>query len=781
LAGEVVTDGAGNRAGTAVIGSAQPRFEDHALLTGVASFVDDLAPDDVLALRFARSPLAHAELRGVDVDAAAASPGVEAAFVAADLSLPPLVAPITNPAAFSPPRPLLAEGRVRFAGEPVAAVVADSAYVAEDAADMVRMELEPLEVLTDPVSAAASGAVPLFEDTSNVLFDSRLEAGEVDAAFERAATVFERTFRNPRYCATPIEPRAILAEPVGSGLRVVASTQAPHKLRAVIAELLDLEPALVQVRCADIGGGFGQKAHAYPEEIVACAAALRLRRPVKWIEDRNENLVASSHARDQLIRVRIAADGDGRLLAIDADVVCDTGAYGVYPHGHILEALGTPAMIPGPYRLPAYRVRSRSVATNKCPEGAYRGVGLPVSAFVHERVMDILAGQLGLDRAEVRRRNLIRSDEMPYTTLTNQRYDSGDYAQALDRALDAIGYGGFAQERERARTQGELLGLGLACYVEYTGINSFVFRGRGMVGIAGYDGAHVALNGDGKVHVWTTLPAIGQGVATTFAQITADELGVPPDHVVIEAVDTAVGDLDGTGAFASRSAISGGGAVVQSAATVRRRLLDDASLQLEAPPEELQIEGDVVKVRGSEVRRVPISRLIDESEPGRYRVSSTFDPPAVAYPYATHACVVRVDPETGAVAILRYVVVEDCGTLINPMIVDGQVHGATAQGIGGTLFEALIYDQEGQLQTGSLLDYLIPTAAEMPDLQVSHLETPAPEAPNGAKGVGEGGTLAPPGAVTNAVADALGVELNELPLTPERVSKAAAAAVEETS
>jgi carbon-monoxide dehydrogenase large subunit len=777
----VVTDGDGAGAGTAVIGSALPRFEDHALLTGAAGFVDDLSPDDVLALRFARSPLAHAELRQVDVDAAAASPGVEAVFVAADLSLPPLVAPISIPDTFSPPRPLLAERRVRFAGEAVAAVAAESAYLAEDAADLVQMELEALDVLTDPVDAAAPDAVALFEGASNVLFESWHQAGELDAAFEEAATVFERTFRNPRYCATPIEPRAILAEPAGAGLHVVASTQAPHKLRATIAELLDLEPALVQVRCADIGGGFGQKAHAYPEEIVACAVALRLGRPVKWIEDRSENLLASSHARDQVIHVRVAADADGRLLAIDADVTCDTGAYGVYPHGHILEALGTPAMIPGPYRLTAYRARSRSIATNKCPEGAYRGVGLPVSAFVHERVMDILAAQLDLDRAEVRRRNLVPSDEMPYTTLTNQRYDSGDYAQALEGALDAIDYAGFAQERERARARGELLGLGLACYVEYTGINSMVFRGRGMIGIAGYDGAHVALNADGRVHVWTTLPAIGQGVTTTFAQITADRLGVPADRVVVEAVDTAVGDLDGTGAFASRSAISGGGAVIESATTVRRRLLEDASLRLEAPPDELAIEGDVVKLRGSDVRRVPISRLIDESEPGRYRVSSTFDPPAVAYPYATHACVVRVDPETGAVVILRYVVVEDCGTLINPAIVDGQVHGATAQGIGGTLFESLTYDREGQLQTGSLLDYLIPTAAEMPDLQVSHLETPAPEAPNGAKGVGEGGTLAPPGAVTNAVADALGVELNELPLTPERVSKAAAAAIEETS
>jgi carbon-monoxide dehydrogenase large subunit len=436
-------------------------------------------------------------------------------------------------------------------------------------------------------------------------------------------------------------------------------------------------------------------------------------------------------------------------------------------------------MIPGPYRLGAYRARSRSVATNKCPEGAYRGVGLPVSAFVHERVMDVLAAELGLDRAELRRRNLVASDEMPYTTLTNQRYDSGDYGAALDRALEQIDYSGFSLARAKARGRGRLLGLGISCYVEYTGINSHVFRGRGMVGIAGFDGAHVAIDPRGGARVWTTLPAIGQGVATTFAQIAADRLAVPLERVVVEPVDTAVGDLDGTGAFASRSAISGGGAVVDASEEVRRRLLDDAAMLLEAPVEELELDGDCVRVRDSELRRVQISRLIDEAAADRYRVSSTFDPPAVAYPYATHACVVAVDVETGGLAVERYVVVEDCGTVINPQIVDGQVHGATAQGLGGTMLEALVYDADGQLQTASLLDYLVPTAAEMPPLEVIHLETPAPNTPNGAKGVGEGGTLAPPGAIANAVSDALRVEMNELPLTPERVREAAVRASRE--
>lgn len=743
------------------------------MLTGAAGFVDDADPVGVQHVRFLRSPLAHAEIRSVDLAEAASAPGISAACDAAGLALPPLVPPIENEAAFVPARALLAERRVRFVGEPVAVVVAETAYAAEDAVELIELELAPLDAVTDPRYAADPAAPVLHENGSNVLFESTLEAGEVELAFERAAVEVERTFVNPRYSAMPIEPRALLAEPDGGGLRVLASTQAPHKLRDVIAEMLGLDPASVRVECADIGGGFGQKCHVYPEEVVVCALALRLDRPVKWTEDRSENLIAASHARDQIVTVRAAADEQGRLLAVDADVICDTGAYGVYPHGHILEALGTPAMIPGPYRLAAYRARGRSIATNKCPEGAYRGVGLPVSAFVHERVMDLLATELDIDRAEIRRRNLVRADEMPYTSVTNQRYDSGDYAAALERALERIGYEAFENEREAARRVGRRLGLGISCYVEYTGINSHVFRGRGMLGIAGYDGAHVAIDEQGGIRVWTTLPAIGQGVATTFAQLAAERLGVEVERVSVERVDTAVGDLDGTGAFASRSAISGGGAVLDSAAEVRDRLLEDAALLLEAPVAELTIEREDVRVRGSDLRRVPISRLVGEAEPGRYRVSSTFDPPAVAYPYATHACVVEVDCETGELLVRRYVVVEDCGRVINPPIVDGQVHGATAQGLGGTIYEALAYDSEGQLQSGSLLDYLVPTAAEVPELEVSHLETPAPESPNGAKGVGEGGTLAPPGAIANAVCHALGVEINELPLNPERVRAAA--------
>jgi carbon-monoxide dehydrogenase large subunit len=505
--------------------------------------------------------------------------------------------------------------------------------------------------------------------------------------------------------------------------------------------------------------------------------ALRLDRPIKWIEDRSENLISSSHARDQVLTVRAAVDRDGVLMALEADVVCDTGAFGVFPHGHILEALGTPAMIPGPYRLRDYRARARSVVTNKCPEGAYRGVGLPVSALVHERLMDVLAGELGIDRAEIRRRNLIRRDEMPYTTVTRQRYDSGDYMLALDGALEAIGYAGFAGEQRRARGQSRLLGLGISSYVEYTGMGSAVFGGRGMMGIPGYDGAWLELGPEGAVTVWTTLPAIGQGVQTTFAQMTAEALGVETASVTVERSDTAVGGIDGTGTFASRSAVSGGGAIVKAAAELRRRLLDDAAERLEAASGDLAIADGQVYVAGSPSRNVAVAELVAACERGRYEVGARFDPPAIGYPYATHACVVEVEADTGAVRILRYVVSEDCGRIINPLVVEGQAHGAVAQGVGGTLYEQVAYDPDGQPLTGSLIDYLVPTAAEIPAVELSHLEIPAPGSPNGAKGVGEGGTLAPPAAIANAVSDALGVECNELPLSPERVRLAAAGAL----
>ena len=751
------------------IGRPAPRREDAKLLTGAGAFLDDLKAHAVTYARFVRSPVAHARIRGVDTSTARQSNGVVAVLTATDLELPLLEAPLENPAARRLPRPMLACDVVRFVGEPVAVVIAESQQLAEDAAARVAIDVEELPVVASVDDALRDGAPRLHEHATNVLYDASFAAGDVDGVFAAADMVIERTFTSPRQSALPMETRGVLAEPTAAGLRVHASTQAPHMLHRLLAEAIQLPRDEIRVTCPDIGGGFGLKAHVYPEEVVTCAVARLLRRPVKWVEDRTECLIASCHARDQHVGIRVAADRDGRVLAVDADVVCDIGAYGVYAHGHILEPAGTPSMIPGPYRLGAYRFRSRAVVTNKCPLGAYRGVGLPVATFVHERAMDLVAIACGKDRAAVRLANLIPATAMPFTSLTGHTYDSGDYAKALTTALEAIGYADFAVERARAAAQGRLLGIGFGCYVEYTAVNAKAFAARGMRGIPGFDSAHVALRSDGVVHLWTTLPAIGQGTETTFAQLAADALGIPYDGIVVHKVDTGVGKLEGTGVFASRSAIAGGGAIVSACGELRRRLLADAAERLEAAVGDLVLTGDGVQIAGVPHVLVALAELASRAHPERYRVSESFDPPAVAYPYGTHACVVEVEADTGRVRLLRYVVVDDCGTLLNPRIVEGQVHGAVTQGIAGALYESIRYSGDGQPQTANLMDYQAPTAVELPHFTEIHLTTASPNSPHGVKGVGEGGTLAPGAAIANAISDALGSECNELPATPPKV------------
>jgi carbon-monoxide dehydrogenase large subunit len=750
------------------IGGRVPRVEDHALLTGTAQFLDDLSPEGALHLAFTRSPHAHAAVRGVELSAATRSPGVALAFGPDDLrDVPPLVPGLERPGAARVERPILAGERARFIGEPIAAVAASTPYLAEDAADAVEIDFEPLPPVASIEDALAEDGPALHDGLGNVLFRERYEAGDVDEALGSAAVVVERTFRTPRCNAVPIEPRGVLALPGDGGLVLWSSTQIPHILEEALTELLDLEGA-VRVRCPDIGGGFGQKAHVFPEEVAVAWAALRLGRPVKWVEDRRENLIASTHAREQLVSVRAGADANGRLLAVDAEVYCDVGAYGIYPWGQVLEALGTPAILPGPYDLRNYRYLTHSLATNKAPNGAYRGVGLPVAAFVQERMMDVLAGELGLDRAEVRRVNFIRPDRFPYETATGLRYDSGDYGAAFGRALEEVGHADFPSRKRAAEAEGRRLGLGFASYVEWTGTNSATYRERGMSNVRGYDAGRVAVNGDGTISVWTSCPAIGQGVATTFSQIVAGHLGVPFECVRTELVDTAHSPR-GSGSFASRSAISAGGALISVSGQIRERLIETAADALEASPADIVIENGRLGVVGSPSASLSLAEVAGHAEPGYLDIGEPYDPEETAYPYATHACVVEIDEETGDVRILRYVVAEDCGPEINPIVVEGQVHGATAQGIGGTLYEAMRYDPDGQVVTASFMDYLVPTACELPEFAVHHLETPAPNLRGGVKGVGEGGTLAPPGALANAVSDALGIEVNELPIRPELV------------
>ena len=750
------------------IGISRPRVEDAPLLRGSGSYLDDLRPD-ALQLVFLRSPHAHATVTLIDAGEARRQPGVELVICPDDLSgVLDLVPDLVRPGAASIPRPVLAGQKVRFVGEAVAAVVADDRYRAEDALDALVVDYEPLGPVPSIERAIADDAPRLHAESDNVIFRERHETGEVDQAFESAAVVVERTFRTPRYSGAPMEGRGVVAYRDDDGVLVVwSSTQIPHILEESIVEVLKLEPGSVRVRCPQIGGGFGLKAHVFPEEIVVAWAALKLGRAVKWAEDRSENLLSSTHAREQLVTARAAADADGRLLAVDATIHADVGAYGVYPWGQILESLGTPAIIPGPYELTNYRYTTHSVATNKCPQGAYRGVGLPVSVIVHERLMDVLADELSIDRAEIRRRNFIPPDKFPYDTASGLQYDSGRYATALDMALEHIGYEDFPERQRKARAEGHLLGIGIASYVEWSGTNSETYRLRGMTRIRGYDAARLAVNDDGTVSLWTSAPDIGQGVSTTFTQLAAQHLGVTPEMVRIETLDTSHAP-PGSGSFASRSAISAGGALTGVAADLKQRLIDTAAAALEASPHDIDLVDGRLAVRGSPGSSISLAEAHAAAEPGTLDVGQSYDPPVTAYPYATHVCTVEIEQSTGAVQIERYVVAEDCGPMINPMIVEGQVHGATAQGIGGALYEALRYGDDGQMLTGSFMDYLIPTACELPELEVRHLETSSPELRGGFKGVGEGGTLAPPAALANAVGDALGIEVNEFPISVEQ-------------
>lgn len=756
-----------------MIGARIRRREDRALLTGGGKFLDDVAPADTLELAFARSIHAHASLLSVDTGMASRAPGVALAFAGGDMGTMALVPEISRPGACRIPRPILAAERARFVGEAVAAVVARSRYQAEDAAERVTIEYEPLSAVMS-IDDALRGDLPALHEGAgedgNVIFQERFENGAVDDAFAAAAAVVERTFRSPRFTAAPIEPRGVLAVPERSGLVLWSSTQIPHILQESLVELLGIRE--VVVRCPDIGGGFGQKAHVFPEEIAVARAALELGQPVRWLEDRRENLIAATHAREQLVHARAAVDRGGKLLALEAEVYSDVGAYAIYPWGQVLEALGTPMIIPGPYDLPAYRYRTHSVATNKAPQGAYRGVGLPVAAFVHERLMDLLAAEVDADRATIRRTNLIAPSRFPYRTASGLRYDSGRYQAALDLALELVGYDSFAEEQRAASKAGRRLGLGFACYVEWTGTNSETYRARGMRTVRGYDAARVALAADGTFSAWTSCPAIGQGTATTFAQVVAEHLGVPVDLVRIQPLDTEQAPK-GSGTFASRSAISAGGALISVAAKLRQRMAALAADRLEARVQDIDFDQCGAFVRGSPSARVAFSDLQAAARGDALDLAEPYDPEQTAYPYATHACRVEVDPVTGQVGILRYVVVEDCGPEINPIVVEGQVHGATAQGVGGALYESIRFGPEGQPLTASFLDYPLPGSCELPHLTVEHLETPAPDLRAGHKGVGEGGTLAPGPAIANAVAHALGAQIDSLPITPETVVRLA--------
>ena len=730
-------------------------------------------------------------LRGVDAAAALAVPGVETALTGRDLEgvIAPIEARLEAPGFAVTPWPALPTDRVRFVGEPVAVVAAVTPYAAVDGCARIAVEYDPLPAVPDVDRARDPGAARLHpQHASNVLFSRRGRQGDVDAAFAAAAHVVRETFSHDRCSAAPLEPRGLIARWVGDALTLWLGVQTPSLIRAGVARAFGMPETRVRVVVPDTGGGFGQKMYVMPEDLAVAALARRTGRPVKWLETRRENLAAAPHARQQRVEVEAAADAAGTLLALRARVFADAGAYHIYPLTGALEPLGTASILPGPYRTPAYEFELAAFATNKSPIGAYRGVGMTMAAFVMERTLDLLADRMGLDPAEIRRRNLIPREAYPFTSATGFAYDSGDYPKALEQALTLADYEARKRERDAARRTGRLLGVGIACYTEYTGMGSETYRRRGQTDVPGHEGATVAMAADGTVTCDMSFPSQGQGHATTTAQLVADELGVPLDTVSVRQPDTDVSP-GGSGTFASRGAVTQRGAAAVAAATVRRTLLAIAGRMLEASPADLLLRDGRVSVRGMPDRAVAIEEVARVAHtPGAegrpegltpgLEATERFDPPGPTFSGAVHVASVEVDGDTGRVSLRDYVVVEDCGPVINPTIVEGQIHGAVAQGIGEALGERLVYDETGQLLTGTLMDYALPVAATVPSFTVSHLETPSPLTPGGYKGMGEGGTIGAPAAVANAVADAvrpLGVAVTALPISAETLRRRAGA------
>lgn len=772
-----------------LVGRSVPRREDPRLLTGRGRFVDDIALPGMLHAQFVRSTVAHGEIVSVDLSAVLQVPGVVAAFTADDLQLGDIVAELGRPLSEYVPTamPVLARDRVRYVGEPVAVVVARDPYAAEDGLEAAKVRYSILPAITSEEQALAPDATRLHEEASNnTLVDVSLFATDgIDDIFAGAHCVVDVETRTGRQNALPLETRGAVAhwDEREEQLVLHTCTQVPHQVRTVASRCLRLDERAVRVIVPDMGGGFGQKCVVGREEIAAAAAALRLRRPVKWTEDRRDALTASFLAREQHYRARAAFDADGRILALDADVVCDMGAYSCYPFTAGIEPLMASAEMPGVYRVPAYRVRGRAITTNKAPTGPYRGVSRPQYVMVVERLFERAARELGLDAVEVRRRNVIT--EFPYTGINNITYDPGSYLESLNLCEQQLVNEGWYEKQAEAAQQGRHVGIGYSCFSERTGYGSAAFAQRKMQVVPGFDISEVRMDTSGAVTVTTGTLSHGQSHETTMAQIVADELGLDLAKVKLHQ-----GDTDrityGWGTFASRSIAIGGSAVRIAAGRLGDKLRRIAAAHWDTDPDDVVLTGGGARRRGPDRDFLPYTELADiaylkahllpkDIEPG-LSATATFDVfNDGTFSNATHGVVVELHQGTGQVEILRYVCVEDCGVAINPQVVEGQCRGGIAQGIAGALFEQITYDAHGEPSATGFMDYKVPTAHEIPDVAIHHLETPCAFTETGAKGAGEGGTIGAPAAVLNAVNDALrptGVELDNTPITPQTVHRA---------
>ena len=760
------------------VGKAMKRKEDPRLIQGLAHYVDDIPLRGMLHAAVVRSPYAHARLGKIGSNAAASAPGVVAVLTGEDvrgrLGSVPVAADL--PDLKVPPHPPLADGKVRYVGEPVAVVVADDSYRARDAADLVEVDYEPLDAVTDPEKALEKGAPLLHEQfKTNQACVWRLEGGFPDKAFKKAHKIVRQRLVNQRLIPVSMETRGVLAsyDPGTEQLTVWSSTQIPHLLRTQIAVMLSVPEMRVRVIAPEVGGGFGSKLNVYAEEALVGHLAIKLGRPVKWIETRRENFLNTIHGRDQINEVEIAVAKDGRLLALRCRLIADFGAY----HQLLTPLIPTltSLLMLGSYKIPAVSIEYVGVFTNKMATDAYRGAGRPEATFLIERMVDRVAQELGKDTAEIRRKNFPRPKDFPYATPTGVIYDSGDYDAALKKALALVGYKKLRAEQKKLWKQGKYLGIGLSTYVEICAMGPSSAMPAG-----GWESSTVRIEPTGKVTVLTGASPHGQGQETTFAQIVADELGISPEDIIVTHGDTQAVPY-GIGTFGSRATAVGGTAMFQSVQKLKQKLVQMAGHLLRVNPKKIEIGDGKIFVKGNRkkvlsflevVQAIYVAKTLPPNFELGLDATTFFEPSNFTFPFGAHVCVVEIDAETGDVRIRRYVAVDDCGTVINPLLVAGQIHGGITQSIGQALFEEAVYDASGQLVTGELMDYAIPRAADVPRFENARTVTPSPVNPMGVKGVGEAGTIGATPAIVNAVVDALrplGVRDIPMPLKRERI------------
>ena len=769
-----------------LVGQRVKRREDPRLIQGRGTYVDDVKIAGMQHLAFKRSDIAHGRIRSIDTSAAEALEGVEAAFTGAQIAdfLAPM--PIGTPFP-SPEHRAVAVDTVRFVGDPVAVVVASDRYAARDAADAIVVDYEPLPAVVDPEKAMSGESAVLHADFENNVALGPLPSGTgvgrkgavdntaVDAAFEAADVVIAQRMVNQRLAPSSIEARGVVAhyEPGREALTIWSSSQNPHILRTFVARMLDLGEDRVRAIAPEVGGGFGAKINIYGEEYVAAALSKRLGLPIKWIEDRSEAFLATVHGRDLIAYVELAAARDGRVLGLRMRIIADIGAY------NMLLTAGVPTnsmtMANATYAIPAIRATLTEVFTNKTPTDAYRGAGRPEAAYFVERAMDMLARELEMDPAELRRRNFIQPDQFPFKTQTGAVYDSGDYEKALDHALHVSGWEQLQSERDAARADGRLVGLGLSMYVEICGMGPSSSLPPG-----GWEHSQVTVERDGRISATTGVSPHGQGNETTFAQMLADQFGVPLDHVTIHHGDTAV-VKQGIGTFGSRSQAVGGAALHDAGGKVKAKMAKFAAALLEAHESDLVFENGTIAVKGAPASAKPFAevaayayrpiRLPEGLTPG-LSDEAFFEPTNNTYPFGCHIAMLEIDRETGEPRLLKMVAVDDAGHLINPLIVEGQIHGGLAQGIGQAMIEEVAYDAEGQPLTASFMDYALPRASDFPRFELDNTVTPTPVNPLGAKGVGEAGTIGSTPCIVAAAVDALsgfGVRHLDMMLRPEKL------------